>query len=77
MTSAPQLMFPVGSQNPARDREHAGIEGHIMNVKLVHDQKLVTWAHEALVQLLDCDLLPVYLDVLQIVKSKVRCMQCI
>jgi hypothetical protein len=34
------------------------------------DPKLVTWAHETLIQLLDSDLLPVYLDVLQILKSK-------
>ena len=32
----------------------------------------MTWAHETLIQLLDSDLLPVYLDVLQILKSKVR-----
>ena len=32
----------------------------------------MAWAHEMLIQLLDSDLLPVYLDVLQILKSKVR-----
>lgn len=32
----------------------------------------MTWAHETLIQLLDSDLLPVYLDVLQILKSKVN-----
>ena len=37
----------------------------------VQDAKLVTWAHETLIKLLDSDLLPVYLDVLQILKSKV------
>ena len=37
----------------------------------IQDPKLVTWAHETLIQLLDSDLLPVYLDILQILKSKV------
>ena len=41
------------------------------------DPKLVTWAHETLIQLLDSDLLPVYLDVLQILKSKVCQVQLI
>ena len=31
----------------------------------------MSWAHETLIQLLDSDLLPVYLDILQILKSKV------
>ena len=40
----------------------------------LQDPKLVSWAHETLIQLLNSDLLPVYLDVLQILKSKVlRC----
>ena len=33
--------------------------------------RLTQWAHETLVQLLNIDLLPIYLDVLQVLKAKV------
>ena len=39
----------------------------------VQDPKLTRWAHETLLQVLDGDLLPVYLDVLQVLKAKVGC----
>ena len=35
------------------------------------DVRLSRWAHETLVQLLNIDLLPIYLDVLQVLKAKV------
>ena len=35
------------------------------------DVRLTRWAHETLVNVLNIDLLPVYLDVLQVIKAKV------
>lgn len=34
------------------------------------DSRLTRWSHETLLQILDTDLLPIYLDVLQVLKSK-------
>ena len=37
----------------------------------LQDSKLTQWAHETLLQILDADLLPIYLDILQVLKAKV------
>ena len=38
----------------------------------IQDRELTRWVHEAFLQSLDYSLLPVYLDVLQVLRSKVR-----
>eukprot|EP00731_Ephydatia_muelleri_P036411 Em0251g1a len=43
-------------------------EGFFADVKW--ESRLLLWAHETLLKILDSDLLPVYLDILQVLKSK-------
>ena len=42
-----------------------------LHLPCLQDARLTQWAHETLIQVLNIDLLPVYLDVLQVLKAKV------
>lgn len=39
----------------------------------MQDPHLTQWVHRTLMRVLDVDLLPVYLDILQVLKAKVLC----
>eukprot|EP00731_Ephydatia_muelleri_P036773 Em0324g1a len=43
---------------------------HLARLSVTAESRLLLWAHETLLKILDSDLLPVYLDILQVLKSK-------